>query len=182
MKTLTWYDNDSVAAALVNAHQRQRPILLDLWDTVHMWHPHFVLFDDRLKEVRRFVGYLPPTTFMTQITVGVGLLHLYHRRFSQAHTLLNAVRTSGAPSNLAAEAMYWEGVAAYRIHRSIDALRSVWGELRAAFADTDWAERADCLNVSIPDEGFDLHDPTTIRILECDAALRALEVSANSVS
>lgn len=130
----------------------------------HVWHPDIVVADARLKEARRIIGFLPPVELVAQLRVGLALLHLYHAEFGAALAELSAV-TAGAETGVRAEALYWAGVAAYRHGGGLPALRTKWEELVARHPRSDWALRADCLDVEIPPEGFDMKDPASVRLV-----------------
>ena len=131
--------------------------------TAHFWHPHVLILDDRLIEGSRFIGYLEPSAFMARVRLGVGMLQMYHRRFGDALAAFEAAGSGAVPRNVVAEALYWQGVAAYRVS-GFSALEPLWGRLVADHADSDWAQRADCLDVQIPDEGFDPGDPASVQL------------------
>ncbi|HSA54947.1 MAG TPA: hypothetical protein VLE53_04545 [Gemmatimonadaceae bacterium] len=129
----------------------------------HVFHPLIVVSDGRLNEGRRFVGYVAPEAFIAHLRLGIGMLHLYHRRFEAALEQFETVATSKLCDNLVAEGLYWQGVAVYRVSGS-DALTRVWNRLVREFPALDWAQRADCLDVRIPDAGFDPRDPSTVTV------------------
>jgi len=131
----------------------------------HMWHPHLVVLDQRLMESRRLVGYLPPPELIAQLRLGLGLLHLYHRRFQDALEAFHEVAGARVAPTIVAEALYWEGVAAYRVHGGLEALQPIWERLQAAHPQSDWARRADCLDVSIPATGFSTGDPGSVQLI-----------------
>jgi hypothetical protein len=64
--------------------------------------------------------------------------------------------------------MYWEGVAAYRVSGDFVDLSDTWQKLREAHPGSDWAIRADCLDVVIPVGGFSLDDLASVE-LRCAA-------------
>jgi len=131
--------------------------------TIHMWHPHLVLADHRLSEVRRIVGYLPAGSLIGHLRIGLGQLALYHKDFTVARDHFAAASGNDRPQEVAAEGLYWLGVAEYRL-RGFDALKATWGALASRFPHSDWTDRADCLDVVIPETGFDPHDPESIRL------------------
>ncbi|HVE78610.1 MAG TPA: thioredoxin fold domain-containing protein [Gemmatimonadaceae bacterium] len=139
----------------------------------HLWHPGIVVLDARLSEARRFVGFLPPEEFMAQLQVGAGLVHLYHGRPEQALERFELVTTTLPRTAVVPEAMYWAGVAQYRRGGGLDALRLVWERLAAEHPESDWANRADCLDVVIPPEGFSMADPGSVQLLSPDHRLAA---------
>jgi len=130
----------------------------------HVWHPHFVVSDARLSEGRRFSGYLTPEPFVAQLQLGLGILHMYHRRFADALAAFQSAGADTLPTNTIAESLYWQGVASYRLHGR-EALASLWQRLGRDYGSTDWAQRGDCLDVEFPDTGFDPSDPGTVRLL-----------------
>jgi Thioredoxin-like len=129
----------------------------------HVWHPHFMVADARLTEGRRIIGYLTPDTFIAQLQLGAGMLHMYHRRFADALAAFESAGGDTLPLNTIAESLYWQAVASYRLH-GVDGLAPLWERLVRDFATTDWAQRGDCLDVEFPREGFDPTDTSTVRL------------------
>jgi len=129
----------------------------------HFWHPHVVVVDSHLAEGRRVIGYFEPDAFIAQVQLGMGMLHMYHRNFAMARAAFSAATKDGLPDNIIAEALYWRGVAAYRISGTED-LRRDWSELRHRYPALDWSQRADCLDVTIPGVGFDPSDPSSVTL------------------
>jgi hypothetical protein len=131
----------------------------------HLWHPDLVVFDHHLKETRRVIGYLPPAELIAQLSIGAGLAHLYQRRSQEALALFESVAGGSVSDDAAAEALYWEGVAAYRASKNFGDLVRRWEDLRRRYPAGSWALRADCLDVEIPETGFDDADPSTVSLV-----------------
>jgi thiol-disulfide isomerase/thioredoxin len=131
----------------------------------HMWHPHLLILDERLVESRRVVGYQPPLQLIAHLKLGIGLLHLYHRRYQDALDVFHDVTLTHVAAGILAEALYWKGVAAYRVDGGLPALRAIWGQLQAEHGRSDWAQRADCLDLSIPEQGFSTDDPDSVQLI-----------------
>jgi hypothetical protein len=129
----------------------------------HVWHPDVVVADARLKEARRIIGFLPPLELIAQLRVGVALLELYHANFGAALSQLAKV-IDDDDTGPRPEALYWAGVAAYRQGGGLAALRPRWEELMARYPRSDWALRADCLDVEISPAGFDATDTASVRL------------------
>jgi hypothetical protein len=136
----------------------------------HHWHPNVVVMDHRLVEGRRFIGYLPPEEFVAQVEVGRALVALHHQRARDARAILGAVLARFPHAHVAPEAMYWEGVAAYRVGGRLPALTDVWRELAGRYPTSEWTVRADCLDVVIPATGFRMSDPASVRLVAAPAA------------
>ncbi|HJU89485.1 MAG TPA: DUF255 domain-containing protein [Gemmatimonadaceae bacterium] len=130
----------------------------------HVWHPDLVVLDDRLTEAKRVIGYLPPRDLIAHLSLGIGLVHLHRTRYDQALETFEEVSDRYGDTTAAAEALYWEGVAALRAGGGLAALSIRWEALRAAHPSSQWALAADCLDVSIPDGGFDSHDLGSVRL------------------
>ena len=111
------------------------------------------------------VGHLSPISFVAHLRVALGLIALYRKDYHEAKASFNAAVASAAPAEVIAESLYWLGVAEYRITGSVPALKGVWEELRSRYPDSDWADRANCLDVEIPEAGFDIDDPETITLI-----------------
>jgi Protein of unknown function, DUF255 len=209
MAEIKWYANDTVAAALEEAREWQKPILVDLWhptchgcaklfiDTyqdegvraflaesfvsikynttmptvwgkrlmasvAHVWHPDLIVLDYRLTQLRRIVGYLPPSDFIAQLQVAAGLMDLFHGLAADAYNSFDRAVRDHPESGAAPEAMYWAGVAAYRVGGGVSALTARWESLAARYPSSEWTRRADCLDVVIPPQGFSMTDPSAI--------------------
>jgi hypothetical protein len=131
----------------------------------HHWHPNVVVLDHRLAEVRRFIGYLPPDDFVAQLEVGRALVALYHQRPREALEVLEGVTGRLAHTHAAPEAQYWAGVAAYRAGGGLAALTPLWERIGERWPDSEWATRADCLDVRIPPGGFSTAIATSIELV-----------------
>lgn len=208
---IKWYANDSVGAALQEAREWQKPILLDFWHprclgcaklvavtyqdegvqsvlaesfvcikyntttptvwgkrmmagVAHTWHPDLVIFDYRMAELRRVVGYVPPVELIAQLRVAAGLMDLFHGLASDAYNWFDRVGRDSPGSGAAPEALYWAGVAAYRVGGSLSALPARWDGLAVRYPASEWTKRADCLDVVISPDGFSLDRPDSIRL------------------
>ena len=132
---------------------------------LHMWHPHLLVTDNGLRDARRIVGRVSPNSFIAHLRIALGVIALSRREYSQARDHFSAAADLHAPAEVTAEALYWLGVAEYRVHGTLGAIEKVWTELSMRFPQSDWAERADCLDVVIPSEGFDVDDLSSIRLI-----------------
>jgi len=123
----------------------------------HFWHPDVLVLDHHLRELRRVIGYLPAAELVPQIELGRALGHLYRREHELAVQVLDHIVTSYPRSAVAPEALYWMGVGGYRIGGEAELVR-IWGRIALEYPRSDWRLRADCLDVSIPEEGFSPSD------------------------
>jgi len=109
-----------------------------------LWSPGFVLLDHNETELRPFLGYQPPRDLIAELSVGLGQLHLLHRRADEAYTVWRGVADLEPPTPVSAEALYWSGVALFvRDGKPVDWLRDYWAELGERFPDSRWWTHAD---------------------------------------
>ena len=85
-----------------------------------LWSPGFVLLDLNETELRRFLGFQQGPDFVAELRVGLGKVHLLHRRAEQAYTALFQQEK-----------------------KSVDWLREYWSELGERFPDSRWWTAAD---------------------------------------
>ncbi len=132
----------------------------------HVWHPDLVVLDartlDRAVEARRVIGYLPPDHLVAHLLVGLGLVRLHHADPAAALDAFTRAAGTAPAADVTAEALSWAGVAAYRVGGGLAALAPWWQRIARDHPGSDWAARADCLDVAIPAGGFDPDDPSTI--------------------
>lgn len=107
------------------------------------WTPTFVLTDHTLRQLRRIIGFLPPDDFLAELRLALGLAALARARNETALASLRAVTDLHPQSYVASEALFWAGIAAFRVAgRDKAALRDSWELLRQCYPDSTWAQRA----------------------------------------
>jgi thiol-disulfide isomerase/thioredoxin len=136
----------------------------------HFWHPNIVVLDYHLTELRRSIGYLPPAAFMAELEVGRALHELYHRRAPKALEILSRVAGEKQSTRVAAEALYWAGVAAYRVSGDLSDLAQQWKRIPVRYPHSDWVERADCLDIEFAPSGFDEKNADSITVIPAAGA------------
>ena len=115
-----------------------------------LWTPTFIVFANEGSEVRKITGYLNERQFRAEVEIGRAMAFL---RKAQAQTALKILETfienTDNKSSLP-EALYWAGVASYFQHqRNAENLVPYWQKLLWDYPENVWAQRADCLNVTI---------------------------------
>ncbi len=130
----------------------------------HLWHPDLVVLDANLTEVRRIIGYFPPRELIAHLSIGYALVELYRNRAAKALEILEGADAGAEGTTAAPEILYWAGVAALRAGGGLAALAPRWERLRATHPSSQWAVAADCLDVDIPEGGFDGSDPSSVRV------------------
>ena len=116
-----------------------------------LWEPGFVILDHGGRELRRTVGFLPPEEFLAELRLVLGKTALLHAWSPESQAWFAAV--GAGTSSVAPDALFWAGIAAYRIERDLEILRQRWGELRERFPDSAWWIRADVFDDDPPGPG-----------------------------
>lgn len=110
-----------------------------------LWEPGLVFLEPRGAEIRRVVGYLPPVEFLAQLRIVLGLVHLLYRREADA---LDELRRVALEADAAPEALYWAGIAAYRLAgRDVAVLKREWQALGDRYPRSRWSRSADVFDV-----------------------------------
>ncbi len=107
----------------------------------HLWPPDLVFLDPTGALLRRQVGYLPPAEFVAVLQVVRGQTAMVYRKWDDA---LAAFTTGAAEPTMRPEALFWAGVAAYKLaggNRGV--LRRHWQAIRREFPESPWWTRAE---------------------------------------
>lgn len=139
--------NDSFVAFQVNTKETTAETRELLRRYRLLWDPGLVVLDSRGTEIRRWVGYTPPAEFIAELQVALAKVDLLHLRHRDALERLRSVADASPTPAVAPEALYWAGIAQFRLHdNDLDALGRVWSELATRFPASTWWTRADVLD------------------------------------
>ncbi len=105
------------------------------------WTPNVLILDDAGKVHYRIEGYLPPEAFLARVSLGIGKYWLHGKYFEAARERFEEVATRHARTNAGAEALYWLGVAQYRLAHDPGQLRPSWQRLAQEYPQSAWALR-----------------------------------------
>ncbi|MGE0354922.1 MAG: hypothetical protein AB7I33_07310 [Gemmatimonadales bacterium] len=109
-----------------------------------LWSPGFVVLAPGGEEIRRFIGFQQPRDFLAELRLSLGKVALLGRDSSTALRLFREAADLNPPAPVSPEALYWAGVAAYRIDQGdLEYLRNYWQELRERFPESRWWTHAD---------------------------------------
>ena len=92
-----------------------------------MWGPTFVVLDGRGTEVRRWVGWLPPASFVAELAFCQALAAYNRGDFADAFSAFGKIVEHHENAPIHAEALYWKGIAGFL------AGPKDWGPLNAAW-------------------------------------------------
>ena len=151
MDTVTYLDTD--VKSLLHEHfvcvkLNQKTSVSDIVQTMRparlLWTPTLVFLDPHQIEVRRLVGFLPAYEFLAELHFVLGMVDILQMRHAQAVERLQHLAGQFAQAPVAAEALFWAGVAAFRHHgKDKDVLQRQWAQLHACYPQSMWWRRAD---------------------------------------
>ena len=145
------YPNDSVIAAIeqgfapfkINMLERHPDFKEACAGGRVMWGPTFVVADARGLEVRRWVGWLPPASFVAELAFCRALADYNRGKFAEALAGFNAIVERDTGAEIHPEALYWEGVAGFMAGpQDWDALRRSWTRLTEEYPGNRFATHA----------------------------------------
>ena len=79
-----------------------------------LWTPTIVLLDPEGVERYRFEGYLPAPDYLARVTLGLGHVSFAMKDWVAAEAWFHEVVEKYGESEVAPEALYWEGVSRYK--------------------------------------------------------------------
>ncbi|MBI5588159.1 MAG: thioredoxin fold domain-containing protein [Deltaproteobacteria bacterium] len=106
------------------------------------WTPTFILADGNGKELERWVGYLPPEDFISQIYLTEGLSAFHRNRFKEAEGDFEWIIDNNPDSDVAPEARYYMGVALYKESGDPVHLSRTWESMHKRYPDDYWTKKA----------------------------------------
>lgn len=115
-----------------------------------LWTPTFIFFANDGSEVRKTTGYLNPIQFETEMEIGRAMAFLRKANTQKACDILENFIAKTSDTSFLPEALYWAGVALYfHNRRNAESLVPHWQRLLEEHPENVWAQKADCLNVSL---------------------------------
>lgn len=108
------------------------------------WTPTVTMQCPNGDDHRRFVGFLTPHKLIGELAISRVQYHLATQDFDGAHKLAQqAVELTQGDELRHVEALYWQGVAAYKASGDQGLLIAAWKDILARFPDSEWASRVD---------------------------------------
>lgn len=106
------------------------------------WTPTFVFLDPHRIELRRNVGFLPPTEFLPELRFVRAYADLFRGEAGRAFELFVSLADAHPQAAVAPEALYWAGIAGYRRDGGRDELIRQWTVLHERYPESLWWVRA----------------------------------------
>jgi hypothetical protein len=144
MDTVTYPDR-RVAEFLVNhfvparVRVKESPRLVA--EYLASWTPNVVVIDGPGNVHYRVEGYLPPEEFLAHLSLGIGKYWLNLKQVDRARGRFEEVAQRHARTDAGAEALYWLGVAQYKLSHDTAQLRPIWQRLAQEYPSSEWTTR-----------------------------------------
>jgi TolA-binding protein len=106
------------------------------------WTPTILLVDSNGDERHRVEGFLPADEFLPQLEIGAAHSAFAGRDFAGAERRFRAIVDGHAKSDVAAEALYWAGVARYKATGDASALSDTARAFSESYSQSTWAKKA----------------------------------------
>lgn len=100
------------------------------------WTPTLVVLHHRGATLRQWMGFLPPEDFLAELSLSLALDELRNARFARASARLDALLGQRPEPAIAPEALFWKGVAAFRLTGEKEPLWEVWREIPRRYPDS----------------------------------------------
>jgi hypothetical protein len=99
-----------------------------------MWGPTLVIADARGQEVRRWVGWLPPESFVAELAFCRALAEFNRGKFAEALVGFDGIAERDRGTEIHPEALYWQGIAGFMAGKQDwEALGRSWKRLAADY-------------------------------------------------
>jgi hypothetical protein len=107
------------------------------------WTPTLIVLDTEGREHYRAVGFFTPEDMIATFLTAKGRWALDTDQLADARALFEEVISGYPDKDPAAEAIFFLGVAKYKLSHDPKPLRETYDELKAKFPQNRWTKRAD---------------------------------------
>ncbi len=108
-----------------------------------MWGPTLIVADSRGREVRRWVGWLPPSSFVAELAFCRAMAEQNSGNFAEALAAFNEIVDRDTATAIHPEALYWQGIAGFlAANKDMSALKRSWTRLVADYPGNRFATHA----------------------------------------
>jgi hypothetical protein len=106
------------------------------------WTPKIIILDPKGKEHQSTLGFMGPENFIASIELGLAKVDFDLGNIENCRRHLDKILTGLPKSSSAPEAVFLEGVTAFKISGSAEALKGAYNKLQEKYPDSEWTERA----------------------------------------
>jgi hypothetical protein len=107
------------------------------------WTPTLLVLDADAREHSRAVGFFKPDDLIATLETGKGKWALGTDQLPEARAIFEEVISCYPDKEAAAEALFFLGVAKYKMTHDAKPLRESYDELSAKFPQSTWTKQAD---------------------------------------
>jgi hypothetical protein len=122
------------------AHIKEQPQAFERFGA--QWTPTILILDPGGKEQHRIEGFLPAPDFLAQLRLGLAHAAKARGDWAAAARLYGELAQQNSPSEVAAEALYWAGVAQYKATGDPSSLAATARNFESRFSESPWAKKA----------------------------------------
>ena len=106
------------------------------------WTPTLITLDKDGNEHYRTVGFLRPEALLASLALATGRTHLDQGEYRQAISDFDKLLATASKSDFTAEAIYFRGVARYKLTNDLKSLKEAYDKLSEEYPNSEWTERA----------------------------------------
>ncbi len=106
------------------------------------WTPTFIIADENLRELERWVGYLPPEEFMAQARLSQGMSDIHLNRLRDAESAFAWILDNRPDADVAPQARYYLGVSLYKETGDAEHLMRTWEAMNKRYPASFWTKKA----------------------------------------
>lgn len=106
------------------------------------WTPTFIIADEHMRELERWVGYLPPEDFVSQVTLSYGLASMHTNKLREAENAFAWILDNHPSADVAPQARYYLGVALYKETGDPEHLLRTWESMSKRYPGNFWTKKA----------------------------------------
>ncbi|MDA8157297.1 MAG: thioredoxin fold domain-containing protein [Actinomycetota bacterium] len=106
------------------------------------WTPTLLVEDAEGKVQHQMVGFVPPDDLLAHLKLGKGMFYFNSGKLEEAAGWFRRVFEEHPKSGPAPEAVFYLGVAGYRLTHKPSHLRTAYDTLLAGYPESEWSRRA----------------------------------------
>lgn len=145
----TTYPNEEVISYLneqfIPVQLNQSQNLVFFKENSVFWTPTVTVCDWQGTERHRWIGYLPPDEFLPKAKFARAWLAMLSQNWNEASSVFSEIVSVHKHSLSAPDALYWLGIAKWKMSRNFDDLSQAWTDLMEKYPRSEAALKASCL-------------------------------------
>ncbi len=106
------------------------------------WTPTLITLDKEGNEHYRTIGFLRPEALVSSLMLGIGRMRLDKGEYQGAILDFDKLIATSSKSDYVAEAIYFRGVARYKLTNDLSSMKEAYDKLSQDYPDSEWTEKA----------------------------------------